>query len=73
MFRLDNWGSDAEGAVGPKVRAAVESQFANAINAQVAQREEIRWFASLGYTVAFRRVTVGIDGLHVWPSLCRVE
>lgn len=73
VFRLDNWGSDAEGEVGPKVRAAVEGVFARAINEQVAQRPQVRWFASLGYTVAFREVSVATDGLHVSPSLCKVE
>lgn len=72
-FRLDNWGSDAESEVGPKVRAAVEDVFASAINAQVALRPQVQWFASLGYTVAFRKVSVGTDGLHISPSLCKVE
>jgi hypothetical protein len=73
VFTLDNWGDDAEDEVGGKVRAAVESVFATAINEQVAARPQIQWFAGLGYTTSFRRVTVAIDGLHVWPSLCRIQ
>src|SRR4029453_16342636 len=73
VFTLDNWGDDAEEEVGGKVRAAVEDVFAAAINEQVAARPQIQWFAGLGYTTSFRKVTVAIDGLHVWPSLCRIQ
>jgi hypothetical protein len=72
-FRLDNWGSDVENAVGPKIRAAVETRMADAINARIAATPEVLLYASQGYTVSLRQVTTSPVGVTVLPSLCKVS
>jgi hypothetical protein len=73
VFRLDNWGSDAEGPIGLKLRAAVEERFADAVNGQIAARADVQSFAAQGYTVSLRRVTTSPAGIEVLPSVCKIE
>jgi hypothetical protein len=72
-FRLDNWGSDVENEVGPKIRAAVETRMANAVNAKIAATPEVVLLTAQGYTVSLREVTTSPAGVTVLPSLCKVS
>jgi hypothetical protein len=73
VFRLDNWGSDAEDPIGLELRAAVENRFADAVNDQIAARADVQSFAAQGYTVSLRRVTTSKSGIEVLPSVCKIE
>jgi hypothetical protein len=64
--------SDVEADLLPPFRRAVRDKVANAVNARVASRPEVQWFASLGFTVSFRAISIDEAGIHVLPSLCKV-
>jgi len=63
---------DVEADLLPAFRAAVRKKVAAAVNARVASRPEVQWFASLGFTVSFRDISIDEAGIHVLPSLCKV-
>jgi hypothetical protein len=63
---------DIEADLLPPFRKAVRDKVAKAVDDRVAATPEVQWFASLGFTVSFRDVTIDNDGIHVLPSLCKV-
>jgi hypothetical protein len=72
---LDISGEDAdrEAEVLPAFRRAIATKVSDAVNAQVASRPEVQWFTSLGFTVSFRDISIDEAGIHVLPSLCKVD
>jgi hypothetical protein len=72
----DSWKDDALEALGsnfePDFRAAVRSRVQASVNADIAARPEVQWFAEMGYTASVRRVTTTPNGISVQPALCRV-
>ena len=64
---------DIEAKVLPKFRKAVVEKVEAAVNAQAAARPQVQWFASLGFTLTFRDITIDTAGIHVLPSLCKVD
>jgi hypothetical protein len=64
--------ADVEAELLPAFRTAVRKKVAAAVNARVASRPEVQWFASLGFTVSFRDISIDGAGIHVLPSLCKV-
>src|SRR5262249_50764196 len=64
-FQLDNWDGEVEQVAGERIRAGVESRFADAINAQILSRPELQLFLGAGYTLSFRSVTTTPAGIEV--------
>jgi hypothetical protein len=64
---------DREAEVLPAFRRAIARKVSEAVNAKVASRPEVQWFASLGFTVSFRDISIDEAGIHVLPSLCKVD
>lgn len=64
--------SDVEADLLPPFRRAVINKVTDAVNKRVAQNEKVKWFATLGFTVSFRDVSIDEGGIHVLPSLCKV-
>lgn len=65
--------ADIEAEVLPKFRKAVVEKVEAAVNAQAAARPEVQWFATLGFTMSFRDIAIDAGGIHVLPSLCKVD
>ena len=65
--------ADIEAQVLPKFSKVVREKVAASVNAQVASRPAAQWFASLGFTVSFRGLSIDEAGIHVLPSLCKVD
>jgi hypothetical protein len=72
---LDISGEDAdrEAEILPAYRRAIAKKVSEAVNARVAASPEAQFFTSLGFTVSFRDISIDEAGLHVLPSLCKVD